>query len=45
MIKGTSSAGKFDVYELAKVLLFFYMEEIVCNEDDLILNRCSTLSQ
>ena len=28
----------FDIYEPAKVLWFGYMEEIVCNGDDLILN-------
>ena len=38
MIRGTSSVGRFDIYEHAKVLWFGYMEEIVCNRDDLILN-------
>ena len=33
-----SSAGKFDIYELAKVLWFSYTEEVVCDEDDLIFN-------
>ena len=28
----------FDIYEPVKVLRFSYMEEIVCNRDDLILN-------
>ena len=38
MIRGTSSAGRFDIYEPAKVLWFGYMEGIVCNRDDLMLN-------
>ena len=38
MIRGTSSAGRVNIYELAKVLLIGCMEEIVCNEDDLILD-------
>ena len=38
MIRGTSSAGSFNIYEPAKVLWLGYMEEIVCNRDDLILN-------
>ena len=38
MIRGTSSAGRFDIYEPAKVLWFGYMVEIVCNRDDLKLN-------
>ena len=38
MIRGTSSAGTFDIYEPVKVLWFGYMEEVVCNGDDLILN-------
>ena len=38
MISGTSSAGRFDIYEPVKVLWFGYMEEVVCNRDDLILN-------
>ena len=38
MIRGTSSAGRFDIYESVKVLWFGYMEEDVCNGDDLILN-------
>ena len=33
-----SSAGKFNIYDPVKVLLFGYMEEVVYNEDDLILN-------
>ena len=33
-----SSAGRFDIYEPVKVLWFGYMEEDVCNGDDLILN-------
>ena len=38
MICGTSSAGRFDIYEPVKVLWFGYIEEVVCNGDDLILN-------
>ena len=38
MIRGTGSAGRFDIYEAVKVLWFGYMEEVVCNGDDLILN-------
>ena len=38
MIRGTSSAGKFDIYDHVKVLWFSYMEKVVCNRDDLILN-------
>ena len=38
MIRGTSSAGTFDIYEPVKVLSFGYMEEVVCNGDGLILN-------
>ena len=38
MIRGTSSAGRVDIYEPVKVLLFCYMEEVVCNGDDLIFN-------
>ena len=34
----TNSAGRFDIYEPVKVLWFAYMEEVVCNGDDLILN-------
>ena len=37
-----SSAGRFDIYEPVKVLLFSYMEEVVCNRDDLILNPLFT---
>ena len=33
-----SSAGKFDIYELAKVLWFGYMEKVVCNKDGLLFN-------
>ena len=33
-----SSAGRFDIYEPVKVLWFDYVEEVVCNRDDLILN-------
>ena len=29
---------RFDIYEHMKVLWFGYMEEVVCNGDDLILN-------
>ena len=39
MICGTSSAGRFDIYEPVKVFWFGYMEEVVCNRDDLILNQ------
>ena len=28
----------FDIYEPVEVLWFSYMEEVVCNRDDLILN-------
>ena len=38
MIRRTSSAGRFDIYEPVKVLWFGDMEEVVCNRDDLILN-------
>ena len=38
MIRGTSSAGMFDIYEPVEVLWFGYMEEVVCNGDDLVLN-------
>ena len=38
MIRGTGSAGRFDIYETVKALLFGYMEDFVCNGDDLILN-------
>ena len=38
MIWGTGSAGRFDIYEHVKVLWLGYMEEVVCNGDDLILN-------
>ena len=30
--------GRFDINESVKVLWFGYMEEVVCNGDDLILN-------
>ena len=33
-----SSAGRFHIYEPAKVLWFVYMETVVCDRDDLILN-------
>ena len=45
MIRGTSSAGRFDIYEPVKVLWFGYMEDVVCNGDDIVLNPFSTLSQ
>ena len=32
------SAGRCDIYEPLEVLWFGYMEEVVCNEHDLILN-------
>ena len=38
MVRGTSSAARFDIYEPAKVLWLGYMEVVVCNGDDLILN-------
>ena len=40
MIRVTSSAWRFEnqMYESVKVLWFGYMEEVVCNGDDLILN-------
>ena len=34
----SSSAGRFDIYEPVKILWFGYMEKVVCNGDDLILN-------
>ena len=50
--RGISSAGWFDIYEPVKVLWFGYMEEVMCNGDDLILSirlsvrpsLCSSLS-
>ena len=38
MIRGTGSAGRFDIYKPVKVLWFGYMEKVGCNGDDLILN-------
>ena len=38
MIRGTCSAGRFDIYERVEVLWFGCMKEVVCNGDDLILN-------
>ena len=38
MIRGTSSTGRFDIYEPAKVLLIECMKVIVCNGDDLTLD-------
>ena len=38
MIRGTGSAGRFDIYEPVKVLWFGNMKKVVCNGDDLILN-------
>ena len=38
MIRGTSSAGRFDIYEPVEVLWFSDMKKVVCNEHDLILN-------
>ena len=38
VISGMSSNGRFDIYEPAKVLWFDYIEKIVFNRDDLILN-------
>ena len=32
------SAGRFDIYEPVKVLWFGYLEEVVCNGDNLIFN-------
>ena len=31
-------AGRFDIYEPVQVLWFGYMEKVVCNRDELILN-------
>ena len=39
MIRGTNSAGRFDIDKPVKVLWFGYMEEVVCNIDKLILNQ------
>ena len=36
--KDTDDLRKFDIYEHVEVLWFGYMEEVVCNGDDLILN-------
>ena len=36
MIRGTSSAGRFDIYEPVKVLCFGYIE-IVSNGDDYLI--------
>ena len=36
---------RFDIYEPVKVLWFGYMEEVVCNGDDLILNLGRRLKQ
>ena len=33
-----SSAGRFDIYEPVKVPCLSYMQEVVCNGDDLIFN-------
>ena len=38
MIRGTSSAGRVNIYEPTKVLWSECMEKFVCNGDDLILN-------
>ena len=38
MIRRTSSAGRFAIYEPVKVFWFGYMKEVLCNRDDLILN-------
>ena len=38
MIRGTNSAGRFDIYDPANELWFGCMEEIVSNGDDLILD-------
>ena len=38
MIRRTSYAGRFDIYEPVKVLWFGYMKEGVCNRDNFILN-------
>ena len=45
MVRGTSSAGRVDIYEPAKILWFQCMEKIVCNGDDLILDVLFDLSQ
>ena len=39
------SAGRFDIYEPVKVLWFGYMQEVVCNGYDLILNPLFNFSQ
>ena len=36
---------EFDIYEPVKVLWFGYMEEVVCNGYDLILNPLFNFSQ
>ena len=38
MILETSSAERFDVYELVNVLWFCDMEEVGCDGNDLVLN-------
>ena len=45
MICGTSSTGRFDIYEPVKVLWFGCMEEVVCNRDDFILNPLFNFEQ
>ena len=45
MICGTSSAGRFHIYEPVKVLWLGYMEEVVRNRDDLILNPLFNFEQ
>ena len=45
MIRGTSSAGMFDIYESAKVLGLGDMEEIVCDRDYFILNALFDFEQ
>ena len=47
IIRGTSSAGRVDIYEPAKVLWVGCVEDIMCNGDDLILDALfdSTLSE
>ena len=45
MISGTSSAGRFDIYETVNVLWFEYVEEVVCDRDNLILNTLFNFDQ
>ena len=38
-------AGRVDIYKPLKILWFGYMEKVVCNRDDLILNPLFFLRQ